>query len=188
MTGILSFEQSNNGKVLTITDASKWGEETNPALTDITRVQVAISYDGTTYTNVIDEDSDDWVGSTPTQDELEWEVDVDTDATFGAAVFGSDDIYYDGIYTLLYTVTVGSGTFSPTTHNIMLDYNVEKGVADAFKEQPYKFTATNIAYDEDIERNLLLESFLRVEKYSSRCGLTTKANDILETLQDLLES
>ena len=139
MEGILTFDQSNNGKTLTITDGSEWGEDTNPDLTDITRVQISIVYDGTTYSNIIDEDSDDWTGSTPTQDELEWEINVDTDATFGAAAFDSDDIFDDKVYTIVYTVTVGSGVFTPTSFDVLLYYNVKYAVYNKFRQQPYKF-------------------------------------------------
>src|SRR6056297_3119679 len=101
----LSFEQTDDGKILKVTDNSSTWDDTLPAIADVTSAKLTIDYNDTSYTiNLMydaDNDSDssnDWENSfgsgTATTDNLVWEVTTDMiDSSW-------DDVFPDGVYTI----------------------------------------------------------------------------------------
>ncbi len=175
MDGVLTFVQSNNGKTLTMTDGTTWSD---PALTDITAVVITITFDDVTYT-VVNETAADWAGATPIQSELEWEVTADE---VGQT---ADTAFLDGVYTVLYTVTVGSGTFTPPTYNVLLDYNVRYCVYDTLRQLPDIHACVDLCTNKQVERANFMYTYLKALEYSAACGQVNEIETILASLQNL---
>lgn len=179
MDGVLTFVQSNNGKTLTITDGTSWDD---PALADIETVIITITYNDVDYI-VVSESviGEDWNGAAfvPLQSDLVWEITADDVGQTANTAF------LDGIYTVLYEVTVGSGEFTAPTYNVLLDYNVKYCVYNIYRQLPDIHACTNICSNKEVERANFMGTFLKSLEYSAACGQINEIEVILATLQNL---
>lgn len=165
----LTFEQSNNGKTLTITEAST--DSPNLAGATITIYTVTSS----TTTQVYSESmSAEWIAGTET--ELELEAD-DLGGTAGDAIT-------DGVYKVVYSVT--DVTVDNVSYNTLLDYAVKYYVYNMYRQLPNKYLASpTLCTNKEVERVQFMGTMLKSLEYSAACGQVNEINTILSTLQNL---
>ncbi len=160
----LTFEQSNSGKTLTITEAST----DSP---DLTGAHITITFSGT---QVYDEDmSAEWIAGT--EDELELDA-GDLGGTSGNAIA-------DGVYTITYSNDdVGD---DDVQYNTLLDYNVRYCVYNMYRQLPDIHACNDLCTNKLVERTQFMGTMLKSLEYSAACGQVNEINTILATLQNL---
>ena len=164
----LTFEQSNNGKTLTITEASTESPSLAGATITISTVV------GTTVTQVYSSVmSAEWIAGTET--ELELEAD-DLGGTSGDAII-------DGVYRIKYVTTADT---TGVTYNTLLDYNVKYCVYNMFRQLPDKYLASPaLCTNKEVERVRFMGTMLKSLEYAAACGQVNEIQTILATLQNL---
>lgn len=159
----LTFVQSNNGKTLTITEASTEA----PVLTG---AHLLITYGGET---VYDEDmSAGWIAGSETELELDA---GDLGGTSGNAIA-------DGVYTVLYTTTADT---TGVSYNTLLYYNVAYCVYNMYRQLPDIHACITLCSNEQVRRTEFMGTMLKALEYSAACGQVNEINTKLATLQNL---
>lgn len=157
----LTFEQSNNGKTLTISDNSDAGSD----FTGVTLYIVGL--DGTSYGITLT----DW--TTPGSESVEVTAD-DVGQT-------ADTAFLDGIYTVTYNAT----NEDVVQYNVLLDYNVKYCVYNMYRQLPDLHSCPNLCTNKQVERTQFMGTMLKALEYSAACGQVNEIETILETLQNL---
>jgi hypothetical protein len=156
----LTFEQSNNGKTLTVTDASDAG-------TDYTGLTLTLgTYGGTAYSITV-------TGITQPGDTVEITAD-DVGQT-------ADTAFTDGVYTATYNAT----NEDQVAYNVLLDYNVKYCVYNMYRQLPDIHACTDLCSNKQVERTQFMGTMLKALEYSAACGQVTEIQTILATLQNL---
>lgn len=159
----LTFEQSNNGKTLTITEAST----DSPVLTG---ANISITFnDEVVYNEAM---SAEWVAGTETYIELDA---GDLGGTSGEHIT-------DGVYTVKYTTTADA---TGVSYNTLLDYNVRYCVYNLFRQLPDVHYSSTLCTNKEVERVRFMGTMLDSLTYSAACGQVNNINTILSTLQTL---
>lgn len=151
----------------------------NPATTSATAATLTIAYPAstgsTTTTTVTINLYSAFPTSTTTQGYLIFNTDLGLSST---------DSLPDGIYNIIYSVTI-SGTTYTQTENIMIFCALECCVAGMFAE--ISDTTCDCASDE-IDEALKAFTYLTALCYASDCGNTTKMTNYYTILDDLCNS
>ena len=156
----LTFVQSNNGKTLTITDASTAG-------TNMTGAAMTITWDSVIYTITL----------------TAWAVGSEVEVTADDVGQTADNAFLDGIYTVAYSNdAVGDDDVS---YNVLLDYNVKYCVYNLYRELPDIHACKDICTNKEVERVQFMGAFLKSLEYSAACGQVNEISTILATLQNL---
>lgn len=158
----LTFEQSNNGKTLTITEASDAG-------TNLAGAAISITYNSTEYSITLGT----WntVGTSS--------VEVTADDVGQTA----DSAFVDGIYTIKYTTTADA---TGVTYNTLLDYNVKYCVYNMYRQLPNTYLSSpTLCTNKEVERVRFMGTMLKSLEYSAACGQVNEIRTILSTLQNL---
>lgn len=158
----LTFVQSNNGKILTITDASEVGA-------NLTSAVMTITWNGTVYTVTLGA----WdVGSS---------VEVTTDSNTDANI-GSGGPFADGIYLVKYINTIDTDV----EYNLVLDYNVRYAVYNEYRLLPDIHASQDLCTNDLVRQTEFKGTFLKALEYSSACGQINEISRILLSLQNLI--
>jgi len=157
----LTFEQSNNGKTLTISEASDAG-------TNLTGAVITITFNGETATPIL-------TGWTTAGNES---VEVTADEIGQTA----NTAFSDGVYSITYTTTA-----DPTgvSYNVLLDYNVKYCVYNMYRQLPDIHACNTLCTNKQVERVQFMGTMLKSLEYSAACGQVNEINTILSTLQNL---
>ena len=155
----LTFNQSDSGKVFTITDAS-----TDVVITD--SAVLAVTWNDVAY---------------PITLPATWAVGESIDITPTDVGQASDDnSFLDGVYSVSYAFA-GQTT---VIYNTLLDYNVKYYVYNMLRQVPDVFNA-NPCKSVDVQRALFMFTFLKSLEFSAACGQVNNINTILASLQRL---
>ncbi len=156
----LTFVQSNNGKTLTITDASTVG-------TDMTGAAMTITWNSTIYPITLTA----WaVGSS---------VEIDKSDVGGTA----DDPFLDGIYVVDYSNDdVGD---DDVQYNLLLSYNVTYCVYNMYRQLPDIHACNDLCTNSLVQQTEFMGTYLKALEYSAACGQTNEISRILLSLQNL---
>ena len=158
----LTFVQSNNGKTLTVTDASEAGSDLTGATLVITGLD-DVDYNITLTA---------W--ATPGDEEVEVTAD-DVGQT-------ADTAFLDGVYLVTYNAT----SEDVVTYNILLDYNVKYCVYNLYRQLPDNIHSDNsLCTNKEVERVRFMGTFLKSLEYSAACGQVNEIETILVSLQNL---
>jgi hypothetical protein len=186
----LSFEQTDTGETLIISNLTDWAAQNLPGgidIADIITVTLTVGYKEYEDTVIVF----DYTASPPaTNDDLLIELTkADFDGVDSEIPFGTDDVFLDGVWRFNYAVTVDDGI--PETYaqdfNVLLDFNVRYAVYQFMVDLPYRFPATESpAYNEDIQKAQLYDSYLVALYYLAISGQIQKIEETLETLENLL--
>jgi hypothetical protein len=171
VTLAISVDQVDNGETITITDTSNWA---NTAATGVTNVTIGITYDGTLYAAVVNENF------TPpcTQSQLTWDIDCATKL--------SVDVPIDGKITISYVVTGSDG--GTLTKDVLLDYNSKLWEYTKYKDMPYSFRDGNPAFNTYVQDAALASVLVEGMQYSAEVGQEDKMNFILGTINNLIDA
>jgi len=155
----LTFKQSNNGKTLTITDASDAG-------TNMDGAQITIEFNDKTFSPELDT----------------WSVGDSVEVT--PSDLGQDaDKFTDGVYKVSYTNdAVGD---SDVSYNVLLDYNVKYCVYNILRQLPDIHAANDLCTKPEVQQATAMHTFLKSLEYSAACGQTNEIRTILAMLQKL---
>jgi len=160
----LTFEQSNNGKTLTITDASTAG-------TDMTGAALTITWGGIVYPI-------DLTGVVPT-----WTVDSYIELDASSIGGNAGDVFLDGIYVIDYSNdAIGD---IDVQYNVLLDYNVKYCVYNIMRQLPDIHAQKDICINDQVNQALFMNTYLKSLEYSAACGQVNEINVILVALQKL---
>ncbi len=160
----LTFKQSNNGKIFTISDASEAG-------TNLAGARLIIVYNNEViYDNVL---GVDW--STPGDESISL-----TSSDLGQ---GTDAHIKDGIYTITYSVD--DVTVDDVTYNTLLNYNVKYCVYNILRQLPDIHAANDLCTKSEVQQATAMHTFLKSLEYSAACGQTNEIRTILAMLQKL---
>jgi len=157
----VTIDQTDHGKLITITDVSNW---TDVADTGVSQVSIVIGYNGTNYT-VVNENKTQPCA----QSSLKWTIN---------ATALSQTIFPDGIYDVTYTVTT-SPTTAAMVSKFLLDYNLKKYVYELYENAPYELSINNFAYNPNIRKVQVANTLLKGMQYAAATGQITKANNVL---------
>lgn len=156
----LTFSQSNNGKTLTITDASTAG-------TDMTGAAMTITWSGTVYTITLSA----------------WAVGSSVEVTADDVGQTADAAFTDGVYIVDYSNDdVGD---DDVQYNVLLDYNVSYCVYNILRQLPDIHACNDICTKDSVNQAIFMYTFLQSLKYSAACGQVNEINTILAMLQNL---
>jgi len=159
----LTFVQSNNGKTLTITDASESG-------IDLTGAAINITFNDIVYAVTLGV----WVEGSS--------VDVTTDTNI-TPLMGTGGPFIDGIYLVEYSNdAVGDPDVS---YNIVLDYNVAYCVYNQYRQLPDVHACQDLCTNDLVSRTEFMGTYLKALRYSSACGQMNEVSRILLSLQNL---
>jgi hypothetical protein len=168
MALVLTFEQSNSGKTLTITEASTL----SPTLTGAHITISTVTSSATT--EVYDKDmSAEWIAGDATTLVLTAD---DLDQT-------ADTAFTDGVYKVVYSVT--DGTVENVEYNVLLDYNVKYCVYNLYRQLPDIHASNTLCTNKQVERVQFMGTFLKSLEYSAACGQVNEILTILASLQNL---
>lgn len=187
MSLILLNTQTNDAKVLYLTDASTWGlgDPALPAYTAVSSASLSIYYKTPDYPD----------GTTP--------VTIDIISVFNAALSASDLIFpivmgsvpaldadavginefADGIYIISYTVSDGVSTWTfDSALELLVDGVIKVEIYRQLGQIPLKYVASNNYYTKPMDDILLLKCL----HYSMEAdAYVAKKEQLLETLDTL---
>lgn len=169
-TPLIKVDQTDNGKTIHIVDQTAWD---NTAATGVTNVKIDLTIGTTTVVMV------NAAPSGQHQNDLVYDL---TNEDFS----GSDIAFDDGAVTITYTLTVTApDTITVGTFEVFLDYNSKLYTLTLAKDVPYNLGA-RIAYNSYVEYSALVDTLYKGMVYSAAVGQIQKAEDILETLNNLI--
>lgn len=177
---ILDDNQTNDAKILYLTDQSTWDDGTLPPWQNITSAELIISYktpeipDGTIdYSKDI---TSIFTGAS-SQNDLVFSV---TSVDIG---LGGNQQLPDGIYSINYIVSDGVDTWQFDSRlELLLDVIIKFEVYTIVGSTPAKYVCSNNYYTKPIDDNLLIQSLydgMQANAYVAR------QDEILKILEDL---
>lgn len=176
-------EQSNDAKILLLTDDSTWGTAPLPAVSTITSVQLQIWYKTVNDQDYQDDPyTIDYTFTTPTQSELVFSI------TSDLIGLGTDQVLTDGVYKIQYIASDGTGIDPDpwdfdSALELLLDANIRNEVDKKVGKIPFLYYANNNYYTKTIDDALLSQSLydgMNANAYvAQQDGILT----VLETLQ-----
>jgi hypothetical protein len=165
-----SIEQSDDGKILVLSDTTDWVSPYSSTDTLVTHVTINMSWNGTNNSTSVVNDS----YTTPTpQTNLVWTIESG-EFTNGSSAF------VDGFYTFEYNATA-NGTAYQSEIIVLLDYNSKKYSYDLYMNAPYKLK-DSLYYNKDVERCALSNVLLKGMQYNAAVNQTLRATDILQSI------
>ena len=168
--------QSNDAKILYLTDDSTWDDGTLPVVGDVTTVQLQIWYK---TVDAPDYQSTPYVVNqafaNPTQDELVFEI------TSDLVGLGVDQPLTDGIYKIQYIVN--STWQFDSELELLLDALIRNEVDKKVGKIPFLYFANNNYYTKTIDDALLSQSLYDGMNANAYVAQQNGILIVLETLQ-----
>lgn len=183
---ILDNEQTNDAKILYLTDLSTWGTDGIPDFAtfqaDIVSAYITIQYKTS--------NDDDWVVVSPNYDIASIIVAASTVADLiypvtGTVVgLGEDAPLPDGIWAVGYYLTDSSTTYQfDTDLELLLDATIKSEVYKRVGTIAYQYYCNNNYYTKPIDDDLLLQSLYDAMVSSTYVAKKEEILKILEVLQ-----
>lgn len=178
-------QQTNDGKILYLTDISTWDDGTLPPFSSITSAQLEIFYktpDIPEGTEVYTFDVINFFNDALEQSDLVFPV------TFTNQPIIADDTGInplpDGIWFIMYTVSDGVETWSfPSNLQILADAQIKAEIYKRVGSIAYKYYCSNNYVTKPIEDDLLLKSLYDAMLTSAYVAKHDEILKILEVLQ-----
>jgi len=157
----LTFKQSNNGKTLTITDASDTG-------TVLTGAAITIEFNDQTFSPTL----------------TDWDTPGDESVEVSPSDLNQDtDKFTDGVYKVYYTNDAPGD--DDVSYNVLLNYNVKYCVYNILRQLPDIHSANDLCTRDEIKQATAMYTFLKSLEYSAACGQVNEIQTILAMLQKL---
>lgn len=181
----LNDSQSNDAKILKLIDQSIWDDGTLPAWNTITSAILTISYKTPEIPDGTDDSLKDVTSvftAATTQDDLVFSI---TSSDLG---LGGDVKLPDGIYSINYTVSDGTGlngdpwSFDSRLETL-LDAIIKFDVYRIVGSTPAKYICANNYYTKPIDDNLLIQSLYDAMQANAYVAKQDGILKVLETLQ-----
>lgn len=188
MSLILTSSQTNDAKILYLTDASTWGSDSIPELADVVSASLTISYKTTSlddYTDDVVVDITSIFEDAAGDSSLLIFPLVISDGTITTGDTGVD-VFEDGVYDITYTVSDSTTDYSLVADNY-LDKNIKTAIYSELDQVNTKYLCANNYYTKPID-DILLEKSL----YDSTISMAYLAKkeellNVLELLQRLTQ-
>lgn len=168
-TVLLHIDETDNGKNIIITDVTQNFADT--ANTGVTHVVISITDPDAVVHDLIDED----ITQPAAQSDLTW--------TIPATDLGYTETYPDGFFTIDVEYTTSPAS-DPVSAEVLLDWEMKYYDFQLVKDLPWKLENTQFAYNKDIENSMVFNVLKRACQYSANVGQKTKANDILDLIEN----
>jgi len=179
----LTNSQTNDSKILYLTDGSTWGSDSVPALASVVSASLSISYktpDLTDYTDpiVIDVISI-FTAAAGDASLLIFPLVFGSEPSLDASAVGINE-FPDGIWKIEYTISDGSEI--SINIELLLDMQIKNVIYSKLASVPVKYLSANNYYTKPID-DILLEKCL----YDSMTAdaYVAKKDEILNTLEVL---
>lgn len=186
---VLNNQQTNDAKILYLTDASTWGSDGLPAYTSITAAELEIYYkdpdypDGTAVQTI---DVTDIFTGASTAADLIFPVIINS-GNIGVADSGVDQLP-DGIWVIEYNVTWSGGNDSfDSPLELLLDGVLKADIYSKLATVNYQYLCSNNYYTKPIDDVLLLYCLRQGVLANAYVAQQSNIVDTIETIQLLLE-
>jgi hypothetical protein len=182
--------QADNGKKITVNDASENRLENIDSITSVSFTISKYDYDTNTYGAIGSITIDETYTS---QEQMEYYIEIsdgnlvistkqdDTEQTIGAY---DNEVIKDGIWK----INFGTSADNAVDFLFHFDYESKLEVYNLHRDLPDHFKQDEIKYNEDVEAALLRKAFLNSLHYSAEFGQLEIIEEIDLVLRDLLDN
>lgn len=191
---VLSSLQTNDAKLLYLTDASTWGSDGIPAFAtlkaDLQSAILQISYktpDEPDGTDVVDVDiSAIWSAAT-SENDLIYIIKFPIPASIDGSEVGDEELP-DGIWSINYVLTDSSDTYQfPSNLELLLDNVIKVKVYNNTASIPTKYFSSNNYYTKEIDDALLIDGLYYSMNANAYVAQQTQILNVLDILQRQLD-
>jgi len=179
---ILNNEQTNDGKILYLTDQSTWNDGDLPAYTTIDSAILSISYKTPDYSIVeVDIDVTSVFTNAASVDDLVFRITMED---LGG---NANDPLPDGLYFIQYKVSNNGGTTYPWSFDdylkLLLDALIHGIVYEKLSTIAYKYMCANNYYTKPIDDIILLNALYESMLASAYVSKQEEILNLLDVLQ-----
>jgi len=186
MALILNSEETNDGTILYLTDASTWGSDSVPAFADVDSVALTVQYETPDGVSVV-YNFDAQTIFTTAQGLADPSLLIYPITMVSLGIGAATDPLPDGIYTINYSVVDNAVTTDMDQIGILCDALIKTEVYRIVGDIQYQYYANNNYYTKQIDDALLIQSLYDSMQASAWVAKQEEIIKVLETLQRLTQ-